>query len=742
MNPDNPANRKLLHMTLLVMLAPLYTIVLFAPYTGILPNLAKCWYQGTPFGAPLLYVFLLSCIASMAWLLRRGALIGPVALLLITLVTSGITAGSLGREKIYTLSIGAGSHILGIDVYCNDVHLGKTPFTITQAEFNKKVAPWGTPPDQPIMTLSNRDDNDRYASARFVYVAHDIFEQYGQWPPDHKGYSRDTDKETLAQLKQSKYWWRFEKNGCIGLSSLSNFSNSAGGTNNRITIDLNPNITFLSVEEHLDALLAQLRADNLQPTGAWLDHFLKYKDLLFLGFHQKVVSDHNLQPALDAIVRTEFNLPATPSESDCRRVVEEIVNRAATSHCFTVPSLESLGIVSAAQAHSQPIIDCFLEPIKTDFAGLRSNGTRGSGALITYRRSGPRARLLPLEYAIKQTTPPQLFDCLVYMARGGDHMDLLANYPREELVWLFSHYLRSIEQQGGHRRDSRINSVLRLCSQIVNPLLENKTRQFVRDNTGKRVGMGRHYVDQFVETRINHPKIEQGELANWIFHWAPLDDREKLAFLRQIQDPNACSLYSMAARRSSNRTNDIMYQLGRQPNPAFDTLIAETYNASEEPQGRGRGSQSFTLALVKTDTPAMREFITEKWNQDSNTRTRMMNHLKARDWRQPHMNWLVPLITGLTEKRDRVSGAKLLSRIDTPEAYELAERWAADSHEDIAAVATAQLAVRDERKAQQQQQLALTADLLAGKLKPDDLLTSTTAYTWNGIEYVPDTVTP
>ncbi len=740
MNPDNPANRKLLNITLLVVLAPLYAITLFAPETGVLRNIVKYWSMGTPLGAPLLYVSALACLASIAWLLWRGALLGPVTLLLITLFTCGLTAMPLSGENIYTLSIGAGSHILGIDVYCNDVHLGKTPFTITQTEFNKKITPWDTPPDQPIMALSNHDDNDRYSSARFFYVAHDIF--YGQWPPDHERYNRHTDKETLAELKQSKYWWRFENNGCVGLSSLSNFSNGAGGTSNRITIDINPNITFLSVDEHLEALLTQLQTDNLQPTGAWLDHFLKYKDLLFWGFHQKAMSDSNLQPALDAIVRTEFNLPDAPSESDCRRAVKNIVNRAATSHCFTVPSLESLGIVSVAQAHSQPIIDCFEEPIRSNFGGLCSNGTRGSGELITYRRSGPRARLLPLEYAIKQTAPPQLFDRLTYMARKGDHMDLLAKYPREELVWLFSHYLRIIEQQGGHSRDSRINSVLRLCSQVVNPLLEDKTRQFVRDNTGKRVGIGGHYVSQFIEARINHPQIEQGELANWIFHQAPLDDREKLAFLRQIQNPNACSLYSVAMKRGSNRYDDTMSQLGRQPNPAFDTLIAETYNTSESPQDRGRGSQSFTLALVKTDTPAMRKFIATKWNQDSNTRTRMMNALKARDWRQPHMKWLVPLIADLTEKRDRISGAKLLSRIDTPEAYTLAEQWATDSDADLAAASAAQLAIRDERQTQHQQQLALATDLLAGKIKPDDLLASTMAYAWNGTEYIPDKATP
>jgi hypothetical protein len=742
MHSNNPVNQKLLNVTLLAILTPLYAMVLLTPEIGVLRNLAKYWSLGTPFAAPLLYVFALAYLISIIWLLWRGTLVGPVTLLLLTMVANGITTMGFDSEKTYTLSIGAGNPILGIDVYCNDVHLGKTPFTISEADFNKKVTPWDTPPDQPIMTLGNHDENDRYSSAKFFYVPHDIFEQHKQWPPDHMRYNRDTDKETLEEFKQSQYWWRFEQDGCVGLTSLSNFSNGSGGSNNRITIDINPNLTFLSAKEHLDVLLTQLQADNLQPTRAWLDHFLKYKELLFTRFYQQAMDDESLQPTLDTIVRAAFNLSTTPTESECRQVVNEIVSRTAKSGCFTVPSLDSLGIVMVAEAHSQPVIDCFLEPLEANLSGLNSDGTRGSGALVTYRRSGPRAKLLPLEYAIKQTAPPQLFDHLVYMARGGDHMDLLGNYPREELVWLFSHYLRNVEQQGGHMRDMRINRAIELCSQIANPLLEDKARQFVRENGEKQHGIGRHYVGQFIESRIDNPKIKQGELANWIFHWAPLDDHAKMAFLQKIQDPNACNYVSMIFSGGRNRHDNVIYELGNTPNPAFDTFIIDTCKSYKSQQSPGSWSRSLTLALVKTDTPAIHEFIKETWNESGKTRSQLINRLNSGDWHQPHIKWLVPLIAELTEKHDRTSAARLLSRIDTPEAYGLAEQWATDSDSDIAAAATAQLEIHDQRIAQNQQQLALAADLLAGTLKPDDLLSSTVAYTWNGTKYIPDNVIP
>jgi len=291
MKSDNPANRNLLNITLLAVLAPIYAVALFAPYIGVLRRLAEYWSQGTPFAAPLLYVLALAYLASIVWLLRQGAFAGPVIVLLVTMIAATMISGNSNADKTYELSIGAGRPVLGIDVYCNDVHLGRTPLNISEVEFNKIVKPWGTPPDQPIMTLKDDNDNDRYSWAKFFYVPRDIFEMNKQWPPDHRRYNRHNDKETLEDFKNSKYWWRFEKDGCVGLTGLLNFGGGSSGVNGRMTISVNPSITFLSAEKHLDTLIVQLRADNLQPTKAWLDHFMHYKDLLFMDFYTRATND-------------------------------------------------------------------------------------------------------------------------------------------------------------------------------------------------------------------------------------------------------------------------------------------------------------------------------------------------------------------------------------------------------------------------------------------------------------------
>lgn len=734
MNPDIPTNRKLLSTTLLVILSPLYATVLFSPYTGIVTTLSRQWFQGTPMAMPLLYLSLFGCTASLVWLLWRGTLVGPLLVLLVTMIGTGMSIGMAEDSKTYQLAIGAGRPMLGVDVYCNDVHLGKTPLTISEAEFYRRVKPWNEPPAQPLMIVKDEGRDNRYRSAKLFYVPQDIFELHDQWPPDHRRYSGHNDEEILEDLKTSKYWWHFEKDGCVGLTRLSNFGGNSGG-GLIMTINADPSITFLSADAQLDLLLTQLEQDDYQPTQTWIDHFLKYKDLFFLEFHAKAKADERLQPALNSLVRAEFELSATPSESDCRRVVDQIVKRTLTSGCFTVPSLESLGIESVARAHAQPIVDKFLALSSLPLGG--SNGRASSDLWTTYRRSNPRVQLLPVEHAIKKTAPAKLFDRLVYMTRKGQHMDLLGNYPREELVWLFSHKLRSLERQGGRRREWRINEALRMCTQVKNPLLEETIRQFVRENAGQGHGSAEHYVSEFVASRVNDPAMARSGMANWIFHWAPLEDRDKLNYLPRIQDPNANHYLRMLISRNDRRREDVIQQLNRHPNPALDEFIVDTYNWYESPRGPGHWSTSLTYALVKTDTPAIRELITGQWNKDDKTRSRMISRLKSGDWRQPNMNWLVPKIAELTARLDRVYAARLLSRIDTPEAYRVAEQWASDPDPDIASVSTTQLEIRDKRLAERQQQLAQATELITGKIKPDDLVTSAKAYTWNGEEYIP-----
>ncbi len=263
----------------------------------------------------------------------------------------------------------------------------------------------------------------------------------------------------------------------------------------------------------------------------------------------------------------------------------------------------------------------------------------------------------------------------------------------------------------------------------------------MRENAGQGRGSTKHHIHQFIESRINDPAIDQEQLATWIFRLAPLDDRAKIRFLLKIQVPNVCHFLNILVVQNERDRADVIHQLGVHPNPALDKFVIDTYNWYRSPQAHGCWLLNLTDALVRIDTLAVRKLITGEWDEAGNTRLSLLSHLISGSsvvrWRQPNMNWLVPMIAELNSKRELNLAVNLLARIDTPEAYELAEKWTTDPDSDIAEAAAEQLKIRDQRAAQRQQQLAQAADLLAGNIKPDDLLPTPTAYTWNGTEYLP-----
>ena len=736
MNRDNPISRKLLNVTLFVLLSPLYAVFLFDSGFGVIGMLGRLVSEGA-FAFPLVYLLLLGYIASVIWLLWRGKVLGPLVILFVMMLLQSFSTVSGIGEKRYELQIGAGQPMLGIDVYCNGINLGQTPLRISEAEFRKKVTPWQTPPKQARLSIEepSPDDIDRFTKAKYFYTPQDIFEMHKAWPPNRHRYFKSRNKDIFEEMSSSQYWWHFEKDGCLGLTSLSNFSGGAGG-GRTITIDVNPNIEFPSAIRHLGLLVHHLANSDYQPSPQWLEHFLKYKGLLFMEFYKQAKGDEKLQPALRALVRAEFGIPEEPSERDCTRVVDEILDRIEKVGCFAVPSLESLAIELVGQDHYRPIVDRFLESLRAPGGG--SSGTRSSDIWTTYRRSGKRVRQLPLEYAVRKLCPDELYNRLVYMSRKGAYLDIIGNYQREESVQLITYHLRQVERQGGRFRRISMMQAMRLCAKIHNPELEEILRNFIRNNT---VGRDNEFgVREFIQSRINTADPNSSDMASWIFHWAPLNDREKLEYISKLNTSQTHHYLSMLLPRGNQSLReDVISQLSRKPNPSLDQFIIDSYKWYNSPQGPGYYLANLTDIIVNTNTPAMRRFLTDLWNKAGKDRKTLLGHLQHRQWRAPNMNWLTPLFAELTGKDERLMAAKILSKIDTDDAWQLAEIWAGDTDPDIAATARQQLDIRRNRLEDEQQFIRQANDLIAEKIKPDELLAPQPAYIWNGKKYVPQT---
>ena len=735
MKHDNPHNRWLLNTTLVLIFSPLYLVMLAAPEFGVVNLLAHNIAVGKAFVQPLLYVFLLGFIVSLGWLFARGRIAVPMGLFFLLLLTYGFVSGT-DTEKRYELLIGAGRPTLGIDVYCNGVHLGKTPLRISKEDLYKEVKPWDRPPRQIRLDMLDADyGEDRYYWAKYYYLPNDVFDRWNEWPPDNNRYNRHNLTETLKDIEATKYWWHFEKDGCVGLAPIANFGGGGGG-GRVITIDATPQISFLSAMPHLTALLDELTRSDYTATDEWIAHFGKYSGLLFMDFYKKAQANDKLQPTLDAVVRAEFNIPKELTRADCARVVDEILDRAQKDGCFTVPSLESLGMDIVGKIDRRPIVKRFLEYVDTAYG---SSGTASSTGWTTWRRNGEAARQIPLEYAVRNLRPPELFNRLVYLSTNSDRfLDVIGNYRRPEAVRLIGHYLRQIERGKGRGHDRRHNvqNAIRLCSKIYNPELEERIYWFIRENASSSAHD--HYLQQFLESRAKSKDADKSRLAEFIFHWAPLNEREKIEQLCKIDSPASLNYINHLIMRGDDRQRKrALEHLHRTRNPSLDEFIIESYNwLAEKPNVRHYGNHAeVTWALVNANSDRIHKFLEGKWNESSESRGKLIKILRSAGWTKPHMAWLVPLIRGLSES-EKLDAVGIVDNIDTSDAWALLEEWADGDNEKLARQAKWYLDKRAKETKSITPSADKGADLIAGKIKPDDLLAGALAYVWTDKGYL------
>jgi len=475
---------------LLIVTLPLLLGALLAPSVGVVNLLRQGIVLRGPVALPIGYLMLAGYIAALILLMLRARIMIPLVLIFASFFLSVFANHDSGKENLQiVLEIGAGERIVGEDVYCNEVFLGQTPLKISREEFYEKVKPWPAPPRQQRMEIEPEEagDNSRYYRAKYYWIPYDIFdyyEGYNSFGGDRKRplWNVHDDEKLLPFFKTAKYWWHFDKDGCIGLSRTSSFSNGHSGHGNLLTIDANPPFEIASVDKHFQVVLEDLRRKRFLPDQRWLEHFSTYQDLLFGPLYEFAAKNPEAGPALDAFVRYELNIPETVTAGDCRRALDEILDRTERTGRFVVPSPESIGVELVCKDHPDVLVEYFVTAFKITRDWNNSSGVRSSDDYKAYRRSGRRVRQLPLEYAVGKCHPPQLYNRLVYMAaKDSKYIEFAANYPRPESVKLFRHYLSKAKTARpnvfGHRNS--VGQAISMCVKVHNPALENDIRSFV-----------------------------------------------------------------------------------------------------------------------------------------------------------------------------------------------------------------------------------------------------------------------
>ncbi len=674
----------------------------------------------------------------------------------------------------------------GIDVYCNEVYLGETPLEISEAEFHEKVKPWNSPPRQKMMrgkefvTEDTRQhiyvseaefhekvkprispprqkmthgeefvtENTRQhyygladAELRRYYVPYDYFgnQSYldqAQFYGDHSG-------------SKSQYWWRFEREGCTAVAAIGNRAIGERQDGRLISAHWwHPTLEYPSIRRYLAHLLHNLKRTNYQPSTEWRTHVAKASGLLFEHLYEIGKRDSRVMRALELAIQREFGIHEEMSPEEWRAVLDEVISRSKQYNSFHTLSPESVAVDLIIQHNPKLIETRFLKLVSRIINPWRVF-TSGLNRSTTYRDP---AEFLPLEYAVLKSRPPALFERLVYESgRGERFLSMVGNYSREESLRLVRHYLdkgisiRPSMYYGIHALPQQ--KAISFATHLQNPALELELRRFVLQQAQQDSGNAYHYLREFIETRLERHLTEDDAiaLAECIAETVPLLEGEKLRYLIRINSNRTHRYINDILLRNPIHKMAVEESLIRQPNRSLDRLLIELYQAESAgvkfggivpvtvPRKVINVSRDLLRALVLCDTPRMRAFLERIWNASDANKIDLMEAIKQEAPRHfPHLHGWTKSISEIEDVDTRLAAIPTLDRIDTPESAKVLEDWALSSDAAVKEEAERALAKYHERSRKAEA-------LLAGGIKPDDLLVDQQAYVWDGENYVPET---
>lgn len=636
----------------------------------------------------------------------------------------------------------------GIDVFCNDVYLGKTPLEMSEEEFHNKVKPWDSPPRQK-MILGKESATENARLHHYGLADTELRRSY--IPYDYFGNQRYFDQSRFygdVSAFKSRYWWRFERDGCAAVSAIGNSAFAERQDGSLVSPQWwHPSLEYPAIRQYLSHLLHNLKRSNYQPSPEWRMHVAKASGLLFPHFYEVGERDSRVMKAFEMAIQTGFSINEEMSTDAWEAVLDEVISRSKRHHSFHTLSPESMAMDFIIQHHPKMIETHFLEMLSRTVDPWRvfSSGLNRS---LTY---GDPAEFLPLEYAVLRSQPPTLFKRLVYESgRGERFLGMVGNYSRPEALRLVRHYLdkgigtRPSMYYGIHALPQE--KALGFATYLQNSTLELELRRYVLQHAQLDTGGTDYHLREFIEARLaRHLTGDDAiSLAEWIAGAVPLDENEKLRFLIRIDSGRTHRYAEDILRRHPRYKVVVVEDLIQRPNRSLDRLLIDIYQVESAgvkfgetvpittPRKNSSVSSNLIRAMALCDTPRMHAFLGGIWNASDRSKIDLLEAIKVEASRHfPHLHDWTTLISEIEDADTRLAAIPVLNQIDTLESAKVLAEWARST--DIAVKEEAEWAL-----AKYHERSHKAEALLAGSIKPDDLLVGYTAYVWDGENYVPE----
>lgn len=725
----------------------------------------------------------------------------------------------------------------GIDVYCNGVHLGTTPFRIRVDELQARVPEWNTPPEQPwysdeypLEMLFTWFPWDDFREERFN-ASKELFGANTTQLVSHVPRAVKAKRETLAKHDAGcRYWWSFRQgDSTMGFYRKNNpyYLNTPFDRVRGYFIAASISPFSPSAVYHAQLLADVLPELSPEEKTDWDRHVLKHWPLLSRPLSKAMIlgpgrrnHDENdplvklYRTALDSTARLKYGLSDPPTEEECRRVLEQWVDESAKDRLFQFSNTYSSGALNGSPAD--------LYVVNSDFDLIESVIRQmGETVRVPLAEQWKKNRFryengwAPLAYLAWTEKSPGYFDDFArYSATSNNgRIPLLGNDdPRAAALFRTLLHRRGLSTWLTPRFLCYATPI-EIFAGVGNPRTEADFREYVvtalsdpDHNDTSRELLNRAVFNAIYYYRIRNKNIDKGELAQWVsslslnpptknlaLRLIRIHDIEVKTFADRLQQAAGQQalieteltldevtkwfaehpdqgLFRFLADHEESITVSGVFQhenlsfstallsTSMSSTSTVNTTVAVTWNDKDEVYQYAMWNElpsCFVLALLRSDTPEgdpkIRATIRQIWKQDQDRAyieqaiereygTINPVHFAESDTGsvnlpdyifdlcesvelKPIVPWHYPLVT-------------TLALCDSARAGELLEKWHAEASESNKKQLERCLEIWRTRNELHRGKMKLFRDLVADRMKPDDLLLRQAPWVWKDGRYV------
>ncbi|MDR1492316.1 MAG: hypothetical protein LBT05_06320 [Planctomycetaceae bacterium] len=410
-----------------------------------------------------------------------------------------------------------GNQILpdGTDVYCNGVHLGKTPLKITVRDLRKKVPEWNLPPEQKWFLDSKNPVYTWFPWDRFL---RERYEEYRLL---------DQSKSAAPFDRKSKYWWRLEYNGmsyCL-LGSISSDGDNAESFDTISSYSWSRQSPhFLQIPARrvvLDILTDSISRLNDAEKLEWA----KYIDRLPVDFtsrlHSRSRNNEELKKMLTLAAKVKYGLSETPTAEECRNALEKFISENKDEHLSACTLRYGFGW-DGITAIVRGTTNYELQFLAVD--AMNNACCKPLQQMFRKNWYAYDSRIAPLLLTAEHHGFSEMFDDLVrFYATSGQTSSAVFNNKNERTEALLQTLLspRTLYEKTKAGREYAIQDKMSALGCLNNKKLEPLIREYIAKNLSD---YDYHYNEQivegilrnFVRARIYWKNFDMNELRQWI----------------------------------------------------------------------------------------------------------------------------------------------------------------------------------------------------------------------------------